>query len=95
MKQFSQWDKCLKDNGVESVEALFTKVFESIRKNSEKKEAKKAKFSPKFLNAEKTLVQGKSQYKREVKLNNAQRKANLAKKIELVKEQIRKLESAQ
>ena len=25
-KQFSQWNKCLEDNGVDSVEALFTKI---------------------------------------------------------------------
>ena len=31
LKQFSKWDKCLKDNGVASVEALMEKVFEAIR----------------------------------------------------------------
>ncbi len=95
LKQFSQWDKCLKDNKVETVEALMTKVFEGIRKSSVKKTEKKAKYTPKFLNESKTLVQGKAQYKRQVKLNNAQRKANIETKINLVKEQIRKLESAQ
>lgn len=32
-KQFSLWDKCLKDNGVDSCEKLYTKLFESIKKN--------------------------------------------------------------
>jgi hypothetical protein len=33
MKQFSQWDKCLKANKVSSVEALFTKVHAAILKD--------------------------------------------------------------
>ena len=94
LKQFSAWDKCLKDNGCSSVEDLFTKVFENVRKTPDRQGEKKKQYKPKFLNSEKTLVQGKSQYKREVKLTNAQRKENLQKKIEMVKEQIRKLESA-
>ena len=36
MKQFSQWDKCLKDTGSKSVEALFTKIFEEVKKNPER-----------------------------------------------------------
>jgi len=40
----------LKNNGVENVEALFTKVFESIRKNCDKDSKKKERYKPKFLN---------------------------------------------
>ncbi len=93
-KQFSQWDACLKKNGVESVEDLFEKIFEGIRKDCTRPNEKKQRYKPKFLNDSKTLVQGKKQYKRFVKLTLEQRKAKLNQKIENVKDQIKKLEKA-
>lgn len=68
-KQFSKWDKCLKDNGVECVEDLFEKVFEAVRNEKFEKKEKKQRFKPKFLNDDKTEVQGKKAYKRSVRLN--------------------------
>lgn len=53
-KQFSQWDKCLKTNGVECVEDLYEKVFEAIRKEKFEKTEKKESYKPKFLNADKS-----------------------------------------
>lgn len=55
-KQFSQWDKCLKDNGCESVEDLMEKVFGAIKADKFEKQEKKKSYSPKFLNENKTLV---------------------------------------
>jgi large subunit ribosomal protein L5e len=67
-KQFSKWDECLKKNGVESVEDLMEKVIQAIRKETFAKTEKKASYKPKFLNSEKTEIQGKtSVYKRNVR----------------------------
>lgn len=94
-KQFSQWDKCLKNNGVESVEDMMQKVFKAIRENPDKDASDKKSYKPTFANDDKTLVKTKKgQYKRNVKLTKEQRDQNLAKKIETIKEQIQKLESA-
>lgn len=74
-KQFNLWDKCLKDNGVSSVEDLFEKVFAKIRENPKKEKKDKKRYSPKFLNEEKTKIQGKTaEYRRDIKLTNQQRK---------------------
>lgn len=59
-KQFAKWDECLKTNGVESVEDLMEKVFEKIRKETFTKSDKKKSYKPKFLNNQKTEVQGKT-----------------------------------
>lgn len=70
-KQFSVWIKCLEGSKVDSVEKLFTKIQDSIRKNPDfvKKDAKKDKPKREFLK------------KRQVKLNRAQRKERVQKKI--------------
>lgn len=58
------------------------KVFEAIRKESFSKKEKKSSYKPKFLNEDKTEVQGKSKaYKRDIRLNLAQRKERVQKKI--------------
>lgn len=69
-RQFSIWQKCLESNKVDTVEKLFTKIHDSIRKNPDfvKKEAKKA---PKREHVK----------KRQVKLTRAQRKERVQKKI--------------
>jgi len=43
-KQFSQWDKCLKANKVDSVEALYSKIHAAIKKDPsfQKKAEKKS-----------------------------------------------------
>lgn len=40
-KQFSKWDKCLEDNKLDSLEELYKKVHEAIRKNPERVVQKK------------------------------------------------------
>lgn len=68
-KQFSQWDSCLKKGGVESVEDFMEKVFSAIRKETFTKTEKKKRYEPKFVNSDKSEVQGKNKtFKRHVKL---------------------------
>jgi large subunit ribosomal protein L5e len=73
-RQFSVWIKCLESNKVDSVEKLYTKVHDAIRKNPDfvKKEAKK-----------KEQVKRDFLKKRQVRLNRAERKKRVAKKIEI------------
>jgi large subunit ribosomal protein L5e len=71
-KQFSAWDKCLKATALDSVEKLYTKVFESIRKD------------PKF--AKKPVKQNPNRTKapkRVQRLKRGGRKANAKKRIDI------------
>jgi large subunit ribosomal protein L5e len=82
-KQFSKWDKCLKDAKVAKVDDLYKKVFAEIRKNPTKavvakKEQKKIIRDPKNINI---CTNGKHKYRRDTKLNNQQRKDRVAAKI--------------
>jgi len=64
--QFSKWDAVLQKNKVDSLEKLYAKVHEEIRKNPDrpKKEAKK-KQEIKFLDKERTIIQtSKGKYKK-------------------------------
>ena len=72
-KLFSQWDKCLKSSKAKSVEALYTKIHDEIRKNPDfkKKEAKKA---PKREHAKFRTHKFNAEKKREIK----QRKLQIA-----------------
>lgn len=72
-KLFSQWDKCLKAAGAKSVEALYTKIHDEIRKNPDfkKKEAKKA---PKREHKKFRLPRFTAEKKRDIK----QRKLQIA-----------------
>ena len=73
-RQFSVWSKCLEANKVDSVEKLYIKVHDGIRKNPDfvKKEAKtKEQVKRDFLK------------KRQVKLTRDERKKRVAKKIEI------------
>lgn len=82
-KQFSLWDKCLKSNNVDTVEALFEKIFAEIRK-SPVAPAKKTKDSTPqtYEDEEKSVIKTKNgSYKRHRKLTLEERKANLQKKI--------------
>lgn len=82
----------MKTNGVESVEDLMEKVFEAIRKETFAKKDKKASYKPKFLNQDKTEVQGKKIYKRNVRLTLEQRKERVQKKIASAHDNIKMLE---
>lgn len=83
-KQFSLWDKCLKDNGVESVEELFGKIHAKILANPKRDaKQKREKKSQSYEDDKKTIIKtGKGSYLRHRKLTLNQRKANLQKKID-------------
>jgi len=88
--QFSKWDDTLKNAKVDSVEKLFTKIHEEIRKNPDfvKKERKQDK--PQFSDKRRTLVvTGKNNkagkpitYKVDRRLTLAERKEKVTKKIQ-------------
>ena len=85
-KQFSKWDKCLKDAKVSTVEALYKKIHDEIRKNPEHIKAKRAKEAVrKVISKEKGVrVQQNSKGKkwlRHFRLTNAQRKERVQAKM--------------
>lgn len=85
-KQFSQWENTLKDAKVASVEALFTKIFEEIRKNPDFVKAKKEKKAVKYEDARKTtVVTSKGKYVRARKLTREERRQNVVKKQAILK----------
>jgi len=83
-KQYSKWDAALKKANVTSLEKLYTKVHEEIRKNPAapaKKDTKKPEI--KYLDKQRTLIQtadGKK-YRRERRLTLADRKKRVEQKI--------------
>jgi len=83
-KQYSKWDAALKKANVTSLEKLYTKVHDEIRKNPAapaKKDAKKADI--KYVDKQRTIIQtdnGKK-YKRERRLTLADRKKRVEQKI--------------
>lgn len=83
-RQYSKWDAALKKANVTSLEKLYTKVHEEIRKNPTavaKKETKQAEL--KYLDKARTIVQtanGKK-YKRDRRLTLAERKKRVEQKI--------------
>ena len=79
--QFRLWSECLKKSGAKSVEDLYTKMHSEIRK-SPTFTKKTAKASPK---REHTKFHRK-------RLTNAQRKANIKTKIEIMLKELKKLE---
>lgn len=77
--QFSLWNECLKKSGAGSVEKLYSKIHNEIRKNPEY--AKKAgKQNPK---RDHTKFHKK-------RLTNAQRKQNVKRKIEIRLKELKK-----
>ena len=79
--QFRRWNECLKNTGSKSVEALYKKVHEEIRKNPDF--AKKAeKKDPKRDHKKKFFKK---------KLTLKQRKDNVAKKIQIRQKELAKL----
>ena len=90
--QFSKWETALKDAKVASVEALFTKVFDEIRKNPDFTKVKHEKKPVKYEDSRKTVVvvNPKVKYTRARKLTNQERKANVAKKRALILKNLKK-----
>jgi len=90
-KQFSSWEKTLSEAKVASVEALFTKIFDEIRKNPDYTKVKHEKKPVKYEDKRKTvIVTAKGKYTRPRKLTLAERKANVQKKKGLLKAQLGK-----
>lgn len=83
-KQFSKWDAALKKANVTSLEKLYTKVHEEIRKNPAapaKKDKKKVEL--KFLDKKKSIIQTPSgkKYKRDQRLTREERQKRVEQKI--------------
>jgi large subunit ribosomal protein L5e len=82
-RQFSKWDAALKKANVTSLEKLYTKVHEEIRKNPAAPAKKERKVVPvKFTDKRKTIVEtSKGKYRRDRRLTLAERKKRVEQKI--------------
>lgn len=94
-KQFSKWSESLKKAGAQSVEDLFKKIFDEIRKNPgrPKKEKKETKTEYKDKDKKTQVISAKAKkgfYIRDRRLNAAERKARVEAKIKAAKEQLAK-----
>lgn len=90
-KQFRVWDESLKDNKVATVEALFTKIFDDIRKNPDFAKVKHEKREVKYEDKKKTvIVTSKGKYTRLRALTNKERKENVQKKKGILRKGIQK-----
>jgi len=83
-KQYSKWDAALKKANVTSLEKLYTKVHEEIRKNPTapaKKDVKKAEV--KYADKARTIVQTENgnKYRRDRRITHAERKKRVEQKI--------------
>lgn len=83
-KQFSQWDKCLKDNKLDSLEELYKKIHDEIRKNpdrvTQKKNANPVRKSLDDIKSTFENSQGKK-WKIDRKLTKEQRAQRVQEKI--------------
>lgn len=83
-KQFSQWDSVLAKAGVDTIEKLYTKVHEAIRKDPSKPAKKEVKAVPvKYEDKKKTVIVTPSgkKYRRDRRLTNEERKKRVLQKI--------------
>lgn len=82
--QFSKWDSVLTKNKVDSLEKLYAKVHDEIRKNPDRpKKTEKKKTAVNWQDKNKTIaVTSKGKYKKDRRLTLAQRKERVQKKIE-------------
>lgn len=83
-QQFSKWDGVLTKSKVDSLEKLYTKVHDEIRKNPDRPKKAEKKVTPvNWQDKNKTIaVTTKGKYKKDRRLTLAQRKERVAKKIE-------------
>jgi large subunit ribosomal protein L5e len=80
--QFSLWDEALKANKVDSVEKLYTKIFDEIRKNPDAVKKAHEKKPVKYLDKRRTVVQtSKNKYKRDRRFTIEERKQRVVDKI--------------
>lgn len=93
-RQFGLWMEALKTANVESVEELFTKIFEGIRADPVKPAAEKREQKTQYQDADRTLIVSKraagGAYKHHRRLTAAQRKERIASKIEKAKKLLAK-----
>jgi len=82
-RQFSKWDECLKNAKVESVDKLYAKIHEEIKKNPAKAAKKDKKKTPQtFTDKEKTIIKtAKGTYRKERRLTLEQRRKRVDAKI--------------
>jgi large subunit ribosomal protein L5e len=81
--QFKLWDEALKANKVDTLEKLYTKVFDEIRKNPEAPPKKAHEKKPvKYVDKRKTIVQtSKNKYKRDRRFTREERQQRVLEKI--------------
>jgi len=86
-KQFRLWDECIAKSGVKSVQDLYKKVFDEIRKNPVKATVKKVQEKPTYVDKERNVVKSvkapKGGYLRSRKITRAQKKKNAERKIQI------------
>jgi large subunit ribosomal protein L5e len=81
--QFRVWDETLKAAKVDTVEKLYTKIFDEIRKNPDAVPKKAHEKKPvKYLDKRQTIIQtSKSKYKRDRRFTREERKQRVIEKI--------------
>jgi len=87
-KQFKKWKEVLQKNGVDSVEAMFEKIHEQIRANPVRAaKTKRVKKKTKYADKNRTVVvtEGGKKYLRSRKKTYEQRKADIQKRIDMMK----------
>lgn len=92
-RHFSSWLKCIADNKVDSLEDLYKKVHAAIRANPVKPKKERTVVKQTHVDEAKCVIKTKKgNYRRDIKLTNAQRKAKVQevitgalKKIEAMK----------
>lgn len=90
-KQFKKWKKVLKEAGMDSVEDMFTSIHEKIRAQPVRaQKTKKIKKKVKYEDKRRTIIVTESgkKYRRDRKKTYAERKADLAKKINIIRDMI-------
>jgi len=93
LAQFSKWDETLKKGGVKSVQELYKKIFDEIRKNPDrvgqkpkltKAQKKEKNAAIKYTDKERNVVEtAKGKYLRSRKITRAQKKKNVEKKLQI------------
>lgn len=88
-KQFSQWANTLKREGAKSVEELFGRIFDQIRKDPNRIKSKKVRAPPVYVDSSKTYIRtAKGKYRRDRKLTKEDREARVKTKKELARNQL-------
>jgi len=86
-KQFSKWNKCLKEAKVENCEALFKKIHDGIRKDPGFKKVAHTKEKVNWQDKRRTVIKTKKgEYMRSRRFTKDERNAALQMKIKLARE---------